>query len=150
MANFNFIINAVNASANPIGTFTAPTGTRMLFNQASPPFGWTQETGAAYNDTSVRTVTGAGGASGGTTSWSGWNFNGTYSLNPFTITTAQLPLHTHGVSLTSNTSNQSLNQSAMIEAIRSGGGDFQLSICDCRLPTAQSPLPAQASGAVSK
>ena len=27
MADFNFIVNQVNANANPLGTFTAPSGT---------------------------------------------------------------------------------------------------------------------------
>jgi len=95
MANFNFIINQVNAAAAPLGTFTAPAGTRMLFNQAAPPAGWTQETGAAFNDTSVRTVTGAGGSTAGSVLWSSWNFSGTFNVNAFTLTLAQLPTHTH-------------------------------------------------------
>jgi len=97
MANFNFIINQVNAAATPLGTFTAPAGTRMLFNQAAPPAGWTQEVGAAFNDTSVRTVTSAGGATAGSVLWSSWNFSGTFNVNSFALSVAQLPAHSHTV-----------------------------------------------------
>lgn len=96
MANFNFILNAINANANPTGTFTAPSGTRMLFNQPSPPVGWAQETGAVFHDCSVRTVnTPTGGSTGGSTVWSGWNYGGVFNLNTFTLSVAQLPVHGH-------------------------------------------------------
>ncbi len=75
----------------------APPGTRLLFNNTAVPLGWTQEVGAAFNDTSVRTVTGAGGGSAGSTTWGTWNFGGTFNVNTFTISTAQLPAHNHAV-----------------------------------------------------
>ena len=43
-----------------------PAGTRKLFWEASAPTGWTQLTDAAYNNKSLRVVTGTGGGSGGT------------------------------------------------------------------------------------
>jgi len=106
----------------------APPGTRMCFHQAAPPLGWTQDTSASFNDTSMRLVTGAGGSSGGSTTWSTWNFGGTFNVNTFTISSAQLPGHTHNGSGsgTTGTSNQSLNHSHNIPtASGSGGGQPQ-------------------------
>ena len=37
MADFNFIVNQVNANANPVGTLSAPSGTRAIFNQHALP-----------------------------------------------------------------------------------------------------------------
>jgi len=97
MADFNFIVNQVNANAAPLGTFTAPTGTRMCFNQAAVPVGWTQDVSA--NDYSMRIVSGPGGGSGGSIAWSSWNNGGTFNLNAFTISQAQLPAHSHIVNI---------------------------------------------------
>lgn len=45
-----------------------PVGTRMPFQQTTPPTGWTKETGAAYNDAGLRFTTGTV-ATGGTASF---------------------------------------------------------------------------------
>ena len=42
-----------------------PAGTRKLFWEPSAPTGWTQLTDAAYNNKSLRVVTGTGGGFGG-------------------------------------------------------------------------------------
>ena len=42
-----------------------PAGTRKLFWEPSAPAGWTQLTDVAYNNKSLRVVTGTGGGSGG-------------------------------------------------------------------------------------
>lgn len=78
------------------GVLQAPVGTRMPFNQASPPVGWTQDTTTPYNDCSMR-ANNSSPSTGGSTAWSSWNFGGTFSLNAFTISVAQLPSHSHGV-----------------------------------------------------
>lgn len=95
MADFNFIVNQVNANANPTGTLTAPAGTRAVFQQASAPTGWTVDASSAFTDVAMRFNQGAG--TGGTTAWSVWNFGGTFNLNAFTLSVAQLPIHNHGV-----------------------------------------------------
>lgn len=100
MTDLNFIVNQVNANSNPIGTLTAPSGTRAPFNQATAPLGWTTDTSTAMNDCSMRVNSGTGGNSqAGTTSWSGWNFGGAYGagtvIQGFSLTIAQLPSHTH-------------------------------------------------------
>jgi hypothetical protein len=60
MADFNYIVNQVNANANPLGTLTAPSGTVMPFAQATAPLGWTASTDAAHNDAAMRCMTPAG------------------------------------------------------------------------------------------
>jgi hypothetical protein len=98
MADLNFIVNQVNANANPVGTLTAPSGTRAVFQQATAPVGWTVDTSSSFMDASVRFMSGPGFGNGGTTGWSAWNFGGQFSLNAFTLSIAQLPAHSHPVS----------------------------------------------------
>lgn len=47
-----------------------PSGTRMAFQQATPPVGWVKEIAAAYNDAALRFVTGATATTGGTQAFS--------------------------------------------------------------------------------
>jgi len=70
-------------------------GTRIVFNQAAAPTGWVQDVSTAMSDCSMRVLNTAGGGAGGTTGWSAWNFGGTFSLNTFTLSVAQLPAHNH-------------------------------------------------------
>jgi hypothetical protein len=83
------------------GEMPAPPGTRIAFNQASAPLGWTTDTSAALADCTPRTMTdSSGGSTGGTTGWSGWNFGNVLSINAFTISAAQMPVHNHAMSST--------------------------------------------------
>jgi hypothetical protein len=75
-----------------------PVGTRMPFNQTTPPTGWTKELGAAYNDSMLRFTTGTVGT-GGLQS-----FNAVFDTRVFTGTVGgltlggtQLPPHNHDV-----------------------------------------------------
>ncbi|SOD42369.1 hypothetical protein [Nitrosovibrio sp. Nv4] len=72
-----------------------PTGTVMFFFQAAAPTGWTQVT--THNNKALRIVSGAGGGSGGTNT-----FTDTFGVRPVsgtvggtTLTIAQIPAHTH-------------------------------------------------------
>jgi hypothetical protein len=69
-----------------------PSGTRMSFNQTSAPTGWTKDTTAALDDSIMRIVVGAV-SSGGSTAFS--TFNGQTSVGATTLSTAQMPSHTH-------------------------------------------------------
>ncbi|MGK8202891.1 hypothetical protein ACRS8P_29280 [Burkholderia cenocepacia] len=97
MADLNYIVNQVNANATALGTLTAPAGTRIPMNQSSAPTGWTVDTSAALANCSMRLNSSTGGGQGGTANWSDWNFGGTFSLNSFTLSVAQLPAHGHTV-----------------------------------------------------
>jgi len=77
-------------SAAPGGGFAS--GTRMAFQQTSAPTGWTKDTTAGLNDSIMRIVTGSA-SSGGSTAFS--TFNGQSSVGATTLSTAQMPAHTH-------------------------------------------------------
>lgn len=79
-------------------------GTRMLFAQTSAPTGWTKDA-TNYNNYALRVVTGAastGGSVGFTTAFASQTPAGSVSVNTSglsagstTLTTAQIPSHTH-------------------------------------------------------
>lgn len=101
------LLGRASAGAGPVEEipFTSltpfPTGTRMLFQQTSAPTGWTKETGATYNDSAMRVVTGTaatGGANAFTTL-----FGTGKSTAGYTLTTTDIPSHTH----TGTTGNES-------------------------------------------
>tara|TARA_R100000808_G_C2114613_1_gene127663 strand:+ start:41 stop:727 length:687 start_codon:yes stop_codon:yes gene_type:complete len=76
-----------------------PTGSVMLFYQASAPTGWTKST--AHNDKALRVVSGSGGGSGGSvafeTAFASHTPAGSVSGNTasHTLTISQIPEHTH-------------------------------------------------------
>lgn len=78
------------ATANPI-----PTGTVVLFYQAAAPTGWTQVT--TLDDYGLRLVSGTGGATAGTTAFSTVFTNQSPTTGATTLSTAQIPSHTHNI-----------------------------------------------------
>ena len=83
----------------PIGVGSFATGTAMLFQQTSPPTGWTKQT--THNDKTLRVVSGTA-SSGGTTAFSTVFANQTptittsgLSAGATTLDTTQIPSHTH-------------------------------------------------------
>lgn len=81
-----------------------PAGTVMLFSQTSAPTGWTKDS-TNYNDYALRVTTGtvaSGGTVGFTTAFASYTPAGSISINTSglsagatTLTTAQMPSHTH-------------------------------------------------------
>lgn len=112
MADLNFIVNQVNANALPIGTLTAPTGTRMAFHQAAAPAGW-------VIDTSITNHTCLYGSTGGGIVNTGAGYSSFVSSGWFTdlhtLVASEIPSHTHNVPL--------INGSG-IQAGGIGGGNF--------------------------
>ena len=70
-----------------------PSGTKMLFQQTAAPTGWTKDTTAAINDSILRFVTGSVTPSGGSVAFSAWNAQ--TGVGATTLSTAQMPAHTH-------------------------------------------------------
>jgi len=72
-----------------------PSGTVMSFFQANAPTGWTKST--AHNNKAIRIVSGAGGGAGGsvgfTTAFASQPVAGT--VGDTTLTSGQIPAHTH-------------------------------------------------------
>lgn len=92
MADLNFIVNQVNANALPIGTLTAPTGTRMAFQQAVAPTGWVIDSSITnhtclYSSTVGATVSNQHGYS--SFCFAGWN------TENHALTVSEIPQHTH-------------------------------------------------------
>lgn len=78
-------------------TLPAPAGTVLSFFQGSAPSGWTQIT--SHNDKMLRVVSGGGGGSGGSDSpiSKSWSINHNHSTPNFTLSTANMPAHTHQI-----------------------------------------------------
>jgi hypothetical protein len=91
-------VNGVNADATGnVNTF--PSGTKMLFNQAAAPTGWTKQT--SVNDAALRVVSGNGGGTGGSENFSTAFAGKTVSISgksgATTLTVAQMPSHSHSM-----------------------------------------------------
>lgn len=72
-----------------------PAGTVMLFIAGTAPAGWTQS--ASYNDQVLRVVSGAGGGTGGSWTLSGVTVG--VAVATHTLSTTELPAHTHQVNV---------------------------------------------------
>lgn len=97
-----------------------PAGTRMSFQQSTPPTGWTKDTTAAINDAILRLVTGSV-SSGGSVGYSA------KSIGATTLSEAQIPSHTHsinagGTSATPSTGKGSTGRDATSTSGATGGG----------------------------
>ena len=94
-------------SQTTAATSAFAAGTVVLFFQAAAPTGWTKA--ATYDDYALRLTTGTGGTVGGTTAYSTVFANQTptittsgLSAGATTLTTSQIPSHTHSYSTASN------------------------------------------------
>jgi len=91
--------------SNLTGVNPFPSGTKMVFYQASAPTGWTQDT--TNNDKALRVVSGSGGGTGGTHGLSSppstahthstpsHSHTHTLSAGAHTLSTAEMPSHSH-------------------------------------------------------
>jgi len=100
--------------SNLTGVNPFPSGTKMMFYQASAPTGWTQDT--TNNDKALRVVSGTGGGSGGTHGLSSppstshthtgpshthstpsHSHSHSLSAGSHTLSTSQMPSHSHTI-----------------------------------------------------
>ena len=81
------LVAAADAAAGRAVLTPFPSGTVMLFAQSTAPTGWTKST--SHNDKALRVVSGSA-SSGGTTAFSS-------VFTSRTITTSNMPAHSHGV-----------------------------------------------------
>ena len=93
-----------------------PSGTKMLFQQTSAPVGWVKDT--THDNKALRVVTGTAGTGGSinfTTAFGSQNVDNT------TLTTDQIPSHTHSFSAT--TGNNSVGHTHGFSATTSDVGN---------------------------
>jgi hypothetical protein len=95
MADFNFIVNQVNANANPTGTLTAPSGTRAVFHQAAAPVGWVTDAAITDHTIQVTSVT-PGGTNTTGNPYSGM-FLSSWTSDGHALTVGELAAHNHGL-----------------------------------------------------
>jgi microcystin-dependent protein len=79
-----------------------PSGTKMVFQQTTAPVGWTKDT--THDNKALRVVTGTAGSGGSV------NFTtafGSQNVGATTLTTAQIPVHSHSFSGSTNEVNLS-------------------------------------------
>ena len=101
------------SGAGLTGVDPFPSGTKMVFYQASAPTGWTQDTTAALANTAMSIVTGSGGGTGGATSFydvfnastqpvdlGSVTVSVTGAVGAHTLTTPEIPSHNHTTSTT--------------------------------------------------
>lgn len=108
-----------------LGVF--PAGTAMLFVQTSAPTGWTKST--THNDKALRVVSGAA-SSGGTTAFTSVFANRTPSgtVGSTTLSTAQMPSHSHTIARSTDLNNSSdtclatTGVSGVVTTSAAGGG----------------------------
>jgi hypothetical protein len=102
-ANFLNSSGQVSAAGLQAGV-TLASGTVSLFYQSAAPTGWTQVT--SLNDYALRLVSSSGGTTGGTTAFStvfaNQTVSGSGTIGATTLTTTQMPSHTHGVDYYAN------------------------------------------------
>jgi hypothetical protein len=82
-------LNAISSDDSLI----APSGTVMLFYQASPPVGWTQV--PTHDNKMLRVVSASGGGSGGTDSPIAFDFSHVHTTALHALTVAEMPSHNH-------------------------------------------------------
>lgn len=92
LSNVN-ITNAV-ITASAISVF--PSGTALVFCQASPPTGWVQDT--SVTDAVLRLVSGSGGSTGG--NWAISGMLGLITVDGTSLSVDELPGHIHHISQT--------------------------------------------------
>jgi hypothetical protein len=97
----------VTVASSGAGTSPIPAGTIMLFVQTAAPTGWTKST--AHDNKALRVVSGTAGSGGSaafTTAFGTPSVSGSVSLSGtvgnHTLTTAQIPSHTHSVTQQAN------------------------------------------------
>jgi microcystin-dependent protein len=88
--------NAITMSGRLVDAL--PTGTKMLFQQTAAPVGWTKDT--ANDNKALRVVSGTAGTGGSIAFTTAF---GSQNVGDTTLTTAQIPVHSHTFSGSGNT-----------------------------------------------
>lgn len=107
-SNIQAQIDALTATGTSLGdSLSAPSGTKMIFPQASAPTGWTQDT--TLNDYTLRVTSGVGGGTGGTDSPFTTDMTHIHETSGHILTEAELPAHTHSLKTCSDSNTVVVN-----------------------------------------
>ena len=100
MADFNYIVNQVNANGVQVGTLAAPAGTRIVFQQATAPLGWTAD--ATLTDHTLQLTAASGGI---VTTGNGYTgmFQAAWTSDGHALSVGELAIHSHVVQDTGHT-----------------------------------------------
>jgi hypothetical protein len=90
--NWLIIVDSIAATSTS-GSTSFPSGTRMIFNQSSPPTGWNLIDGINYSDASMRVVTGLGGAVGSGVQIGYWSESGVNHASGSHSSTSAISVH---------------------------------------------------------
>lgn len=93
-----------------------PAGTRLLFQQGTPPVGWYRDTNSWLEDAGLRVVSGASVGSGGAIPFSTAFSPNSFNVSMTSLTVAQLPPHSHATPLYS--------RSGSADTFGDGGGSI--------------------------
>ena len=118
----------INDLQNLQGVLSAPSGTRLLFQQAASPVGWTVD--ATHTDTALRLVNGsvapgAGGSAAFSAAFASQTPAGSVStsiggtINSHTLTLSQIPAHRHFIA--ANVTNNSSTTITSTNQTKRGG-----------------------------
>ena len=139
-ARFPSTLPAVSG-ANLTGLAAFPSGTKMIFNQASAPTGWTKVTSNVDNK-ALRVVSGSGGGTGGsvafTTAFGTKSISATASsentggsVSGHTLTESEMPSHSHvGVKVWRHQSSPNLGYAAGFQGLTWYGRSFASATTD--------------------
>ena len=144
-ANGQIVASSFTGNGSSLtGVSTLPQNTQMVFLQASAPTGWTQNTTAALNKSTLRIITSGTAGTGGSddfdtvfTSSKATSGSGSVDISPLTVSggsasdvtlsTPQIPSHTHpylrgGGSGGNNTQSTNIAKVAGTSSNSTGGG----------------------------
>jgi len=123
----NLVVTGASGDPATIGV-DFPTGTRLAFQQTTPPAGWTKDTVTAnLNNSAMRIVTGSvvnGGTEDFTTVFGSRTPTGTVSAT--TLSISQIPLHGHPTRMYDGSSDD-LRSTGGITVSNANGGDSNFS-----------------------
>lgn len=137
-----------------------PSGTRMLFQQSSAPVGWTKVT-TGLDNMALRVTTGNTGIVSSAQPFSSvfTNKSTSGSVAGHTLTTSQIPSHSHGISDPGHSHSCNVNDPGHSHAFRaakvsarsqSGSGDDESFDKDLRTSGASTGISVSANGATSR
>ena len=113
------------------------SGTRVLFQQAAAPTGWTRDTTPSLHDRALRLVTSSSPTTGGSQAFTAVFTNQLHNTSGTAITTAQMPPHAHNITVTDPSHIHTLQNFGAVENVPTGVSGFSSITNNTGLPPVQ-------------